>query len=429
MATESFITLFQRIEKRVSSLCTQFDAVTRKRRRKIDSKIIVGVVLKLVAASEGRGYGAVLADVSEELAWPRLAASSFCVARRKLTDWIFRLIHRRCLEQYDAGQPPVWRWRGRRLFVVDGSKITLPRALAARGYRVPPNGYYPMALLSCLYRLGDRQPIDFLLDRHEDERALAHRHLTKLGQGDVVIYDRGYLSYDLLSAHVEQGSDAIFRLAERGTFAAVEAFWRSSAREKIVTVRPTENTKQATLPSVRLRLVKYRLAGKTYGLATTLLARRRFPRKDFASLYHARWGIEELYKTSKRVLRIEQFHARDESGVRQEIAAHFILVSLARMLANAAQTHVCVCRCPRSLERRMWPKVTVNFKYAIQSLTRHLDLILIASSLSRRRKTLDGVLENIARLHQRRREGRHEPRRSRQPYRRWMPLHHASQSA
>ncbi len=31
-------------------------------------------------------------------------------------------------------------------------------------------------------------------------------------------------------------------------------------------------------------------------------------------LYHARWGIEELYKISKQRMAIEEFHSRSERG-------------------------------------------------------------------------------------------------------------------
>jgi len=46
--------------------------------------------------------------------------------------------------------------------------------------------------------------------------------------------------------------------------------------------------------------------------------------------------IEELYKVSKRIFIIEDFHAKTESGVKQEIFAHFVLVTLNRLFANRA---------------------------------------------------------------------------------------------
>ena len=53
---------------------------------------------------------------------------------------------------------------------------------------------------------------------------------------------------------------------------------------------------------VRARLVKYTHGGTDYALATTLLDRERYPVKALSDLYHARWGIEELYKLAQRLV-------------------------------------------------------------------------------------------------------------------------------
>ena len=54
------------------------------------------------------------------------------------------------------------------------------------------------------------------------------------------------------------------------------------------------------------------------------------------AVYHSRWGLEELYKVSKRVVVIEDFHAKTERGVKQELFAHFVLITMNRLFANRA---------------------------------------------------------------------------------------------
>ncbi len=49
-----------------------------------------------------------------------------------------------------------------------------------------------------------------------------------------------------------------------------------------------------------------------------------------ANLYHERWDIEELYKISKQIIDIENFHSKTERGVKQEIHAHILLINLSR---------------------------------------------------------------------------------------------------
>ena len=65
-----------------------------------------------------------------------------------------------------------------------------------------------------------------------------------------------------------------------------------------------------------------------------MLDRRRYRVADLSDLYHARWGIEELYKVSKQFLEVDQFHGRSERLVKQELFAHFNLIAMTRLFTN-----------------------------------------------------------------------------------------------
>ena len=82
-------------------------------------------------------------------------------------------------------------WKEHRVFAVDGSKINLPRSLIDNGYQIPTGGWYPQGLLSCLYQLQSKIPVDFDLFSHYNEREAAQTHLRKLFENDIVVYDRG----------------------------------------------------------------------------------------------------------------------------------------------------------------------------------------------------------------------------------------------
>ena len=68
---------------------------------------------------------------------------------------------------------------------MDSSKQNLPRSLLEAGYRLPPdNAHYPQGLLSCLYRLRSRIPVDVDLAAQGDERKAApHGFLRTPAQG------------------------------------------------------------------------------------------------------------------------------------------------------------------------------------------------------------------------------------------------------
>ncbi len=54
-------------------------------------------------------------------------------------------------------------------------------------------------------------------------------------------------------------------------------------------------------------------------------------------VYHARWGIEELYKVSKTIVEVDNFHGRSERTVKQEMFAHFVLITMSRTCASASE--------------------------------------------------------------------------------------------
>src|SRR5690606_36235135 len=209
----------------------------------------------------------------KQLKWPlpqkeSIAPSSFCAARQKLDEAVFKRANQRILAAY-AGDASRYAWRGHRLFAIDGSKINLPRALRASGYATPtPGAHYPQGLVSCLYELKSQLPFDFDLVSHGDERRCALRHLDVLGPDDVGVYDRGYFSYRLLYQHLKAGIHAIFRLHD-GSAGAIAGFMASSQTEAMVTINPSSKARdelRSHEPDIEvgllpLRLLKYEIGG------------------------------------------------------------------------------------------------------------------------------------------------------------------------
>ncbi len=115
-------------------------------------------------------------------------------ARCKVHDAVFFRIHREILRRAPPDEPRTL-WYGHRTFAVDGSKLNLPQPLSRTATAAP--SHYPQGLLSCLFRLRSRLPVDFELAPHGDERRLALAHLPALAPSDVVVYDRGYYCFRL----------------------------------------------------------------------------------------------------------------------------------------------------------------------------------------------------------------------------------------
>ena len=420
-AEDRFVQLWQGIIGTVVRVAGEYDRQWQQRQRVLNTLLVVLFVFRLVFAPDRQGYALTLAELWEQcrrlgVALPQpqpVSASSICAARAKIHADVFRRIHRAILEQAPretAGQ----LWHGHRIFAVDGSKLNLPRPLAQEGYRTPSsNAHYPQGLLSCLYQLRSRIPVDFDLLAHGNERLAALAHLRALAPGDVVVYDRGYYSFQLLHAHAERRLQAVFRL-QRNASALFRDFILGDRTDHTVTVTPSADVlrqhPQAAFQPCRVRLIKYTVGTTTYTLATTLLDRQRYSVRDLADLYHGRWSIEELYKISKQLLTVEEFHGQTERTVQQELFAHFSLIALARLFTNRSEESF------RADPGK--PAMQANFKSSLRTVARHLEGLFLehAAMLG---KTVERILAGIAACRQRQRPNRSFPRLSRKPASKW----------
>ena len=357
-----------------------------------------------------------------------IAASAFTVARQKLDEQIFKTINSRVISQYESlldGDEHLFL--GHRVYAVDGTKLNLPRSLLADGFKVSDQAaHYPLGLFSTLYRLQSQIPVDFSLSHTMDERAAALDHLACLRRGDIVVYDRGYFSFGMLSFHLERGLNAVFRVVTKSTYAVVERFAASDSVDEIVELSPTSKNKLSNLrkryPGIdvtplKLRLVKYEIDGKIYCLGTTLLD-ARYSRDDLKNLYHARWGIEELYKISKHLMAIEEFHAKSLRGVKQELYAHMAMITLNRVFTNELDR----TRRSRPLDAPVAaadkPGMVTNFKSALSAFASNLESLLLDRADQLRLSVLS-LLGRLSRRCQRVRPDRSHPRMSHKPKHKW----------
>jgi len=228
-SNDPFIQLWQKIICIVNTVSDDFDKQWQKRKRILNSMMVILFVFRLVFSKNKQGYAITINELWDQcrvmnIQLPQqkpVAASAFCNARKKLDEDIFKVLHKKIINTYEETDRK-YHWKNHRIFAVDGSKLNLPRQLKAVGYNLPSEkSYYPQGLVSCLYQLKSKMPIDFDLVSHKNERTAALAHLNILKKNDVVVYDRGYFSYAMLYAHVKREIHAVFRIQNK-TFNVVD---------------------------------------------------------------------------------------------------------------------------------------------------------------------------------------------------------------
>lgn len=442
---DAFVALWKNVAKVISNVAEAYDEKWQVRKRLINSLLIILLVFRLVCSKNAQSYGTTIDELWDScrrmnLPLPQkstIAPSSFCAARKKLNETVFKHINQKIIQTYVAhGQDASYRWLGHRTFAVDGSKINLPRNLVKYGYKLPsPSSNYPQGLLSCLYQVKSQIPFDFDLVSHLNERTCAEQHLQVLEKDDVVVYDRGYFSYIMLHHHVESKIHAVFRLQEN-CFNVIKDFFSSNQTDIIATIAPSDTTRrrikktkpECNIAELQLRLLKYQLGDETFCLGTTLLDQNQYKREDFSEIYHSRWGVEELYKISKRSFIIEDFHAKSERGVKQEIFAHFALITMNRIFANQADIDLNLNidahnslkehqKKERQPTTRKMSRIKTNFKNCIHVFARSIEELLLMHD--KMKAAVKNAYDFIMGRHQKERPGRLYPRKSMRPENKW----------
>lgn len=444
MSEQAIIDYWSSVKKIIDQVCVGYDALWQRRSRILNSKIVIIMIFKIILSDRRQGLTINLAEfwdscAEKDIKLPQkksVTASSFCESRQKIPEDIFRDLNQCLLENWKQKRSlPLWM--GHHVYATDGSRVNIPRELIKFGFHVynEERRHYPQGLLSCLYDVLSKTVYDFDFVSHMNERKCALKHLEILEPNDVVVFDRGYFSYLMLHEFYKKGVHAIFRLQEGSVNKPIEAFIKSSKTDEIIKYIPSGAVisdlkkqgyylKPNPLP---LRLIKHTNNGNTYIYGTTLID-EKYPEDCFFDLYHERWSIEELYKITKEIVNIEEFHSKTERGVKQEIYAHLLLVNLSRFFEFDAQDSLPPMT---QNDKEKFSKINfykffnptsmfnINFKNCLTVVGRYVENLFLDSYEEIKNWTAK-VIQRIIRVRQKIRPGRSFPRQSLKPARRWV---------
>jgi len=436
-----FIDFWAQVVAIIDKVTREHDRTWQRRDRIINSMMLVLLIFRVLLSKNSQGYHTTILEFWDichrsKLSLPQkkpIAPSSFSEARGKLDENIFKTMNSEIICASEQ-QPNQSNWKGHKLFAVDGSKINLPRVMLKHGFDKSPTANYPQGLLSTLYQLKSKLPYDFDLVRHGDERVCALSHFSALNADDVVVYDRGYFSYKMLYEHAESGIHAIFRL-QKNSYTEICHFIAETATDTVVTIEPKDDTRrdiakhfpELNIKPLKLRLIKYTYEGTEYYLGSTLFS-DRYRVTDFSDVYHSRWGIEELYKISKKHIEVKDFHGRSERGIRQELYAHFVLITLSRLFSNHGdyekndRPQSATTQSPLvqpGTARPLHSLIKVNFKNCLSAVEDGIENLLLTRDESLTTQITKTVNRTMAAA-QKVRPNRCYPRKSMKPDTRWQ---------
>ncbi|MBN2598500.1 IS4 family transposase [Labilibaculum sp.] len=272
--------------------------------------------------------------------------SAFVQCRKKINPLVFKELSQVLTHEfYTDNDESVKLWKGFRLLAVDGSRITLPDTKELRGiYGATKNQSTTSVVqgrLSVLYDVLNNYVIDGkIAPLATGEKSLAIEHLAHATSKDLVIYDRGYPSFDLIYEHLQVKIDCLIRV--KVSFSgATKDFLESGKYSKVIDMKPGKNVSlknknYSKNDSIKVRLIRVDLPdGTTEILITTLLSSKTYPTGIFKDLYLKRWGVEIYYDELKNKIKVELFSGYSDQCIQQDFyAALFISNTQTLMVAE-----------------------------------------------------------------------------------------------
>ena len=282
------------------------------------------------------------------------------------------------------------KWNEYSVYATDGSKIALPSAaaLTKHFYSLGIAGSAPTAQGSCLYDVLNDIIIDALMEPlSSDERTLAIKHIENskdiLSKGkNLVIYDRGYASFDFIKKHEDAGLFYLMRV-------------KSKFNKDIDAQTSPNGYIHIEKNDIRLllRVIKFKLdSGETEMLITNIMD-KRFGIKAFKKLYFLRWPVETKYDIVKNKLQVENFTSRTVEGVQQDFYATMYLANVAAAAAYDAQAGIDAAR----MDKNNKYQYKANINELIGILKDKLVWALTQDDPNMQNKTVGSIINEIER--------------------------------
>ena len=253
-------------------------------------------------------------------------------------------------EFYTDNEAAVKLWKGFRLLAVDGSRITLPITNELKGvYGISKNQtdtVLVQARCSILYDVQNKYVLDGILaPLKQGERDLAITHLEHCSTNDLLLYDRGYPSYNFIHRHLKRDLDYLMRVKTSFSQLTID-FEKSNEKSATVEIYTGNNTKipdkeYSKHTPIIVTLVRVELPkGQVEILITSLLDTSKYPSRIFKKLYFKRWGVELFYDELKNKLKIEHFSGYSNQSIQQDFYATLFVSNVQTLIVSELEEEI-----------------------------------------------------------------------------------------
>jgi hypothetical protein len=352
---------------------------------------------------------------------------AYCQARKRLPEKFFSAVACLVGRALDDEVDDKWLWKGRRVYMFDGTTVSMPDTAAnlkayPKTYNQKPGLGFPIARVGAICSLSCGAILNVGFCRYagkgQGEVSLLRRMWDTFRPGDVLLADSLMSNWTGIVMLKERGCELVSRLNKGRRKADFRKGIRLGKDDHVVCWRKPNSIRsvdrktynsfpdEVAIREVRVRVEQAGFRTKTVVVVTTLLDPKQTTKEDLAKLYRARWNNELDLRSIKSTMQMEVLRCRTPELVRKEVWTHVLAYNLIRtIMAQAASKHG---KDPRS----------ISFKGAIQTLEAFQPVIAIQGERNSaiRSNLYQQLLDAIAAHQVADRPDRFEPRlRKRRP--------------
>lgn len=274
----------------------------------------------------------------------------YCKARQRLPLEMIMSLTKQTGNMVNRQLPAAWKWRHRNVKLVDGTTITMPdttknQKIYPQQRTQKPGLGFPIARMVAVICLSSGVVLDAAMSairgKGAGEHALFRQLLNCFESGDIVLADRYYCSYFLISKLLERGLDVVFQ--QHGVRKTDFRKGRQlSVRDHVVCWE-----KPKAMPNWMTR-EEYNLFPDTLTLretktnkkiiVTSLLCDKETPKKELGKLYYQRWNVELDLRNIKTTLGMDVLSCKTPEMNLKEMWVYFLAYNLIRLIMAEAAT-------------------------------------------------------------------------------------------
>jgi hypothetical protein len=327
--------------------------------------ITLGVFLGQVLSADHSCRAAVARLIAHRISRGQRPCSArtgaYCQARQRLPEEFFSTVACSAGRALDAKADKRWLWKGRRVYLFDGTTVTMPDTPENQRdypqvYNQKPGLGFPMARIGAITSLWCGAIVNLGFCRYagkgQGEVSLLRRLWDLLGPADVLLADSLTSNFTNIVLLQSRGVELVSRLNKAHRTADFRRGRRLGPDDHVVQWRkPTSirsldwQTYKAlpeyiTIRETRIRVRQTGFRTRSIVVVTTLLDPEQASKEELASLYRARWNNELDLRSLKSTMQMRALRCQTPELVRKEVWAHILAYNLIRtVMAQAAARH------------------------------------------------------------------------------------------